>query len=343
MIFRKKFGGHASAAPVSTVLLLLAMSCSVFATCNDQYTTNPSVDLKCKYDSWLHKPTKTNLIPLLRSLFYVYATDGQDPSMKAFFDGMRKGDDAFFQAMLFKRELIRKYTFTDEYQEIESSGIWAMQTYDARMLFVLSQTDPQSVPSDITAAMYLSIYDEFKRYFCLQLDQDSIGVLPPSEYLRLNEILKRMNWINDPFLKSTNLLYQGLVNINLNSGNEARAVLSRSRELLDSCFEDADGLLSRKRILRVRAGVSFALNDLLNAQADYYRILKIDPNDATALLELSYILTQRGECKERGVWIEASILSTQKEYDVVIHCGNQLEFEEEYFTEPPVIANLFPD
>lgn len=261
--------------------------------------------------------------------------------MKAFFDGMRKGNRPFDQAMLFKQDLIRKYTFTDEYQELESSGIWAMQAYDARMLFVLSQTDPQSVSQDITAAMYLSIYDEFKRYFCLQLDRDSIGVLSFAEYLRLNEILKRMSWINDPFLKSTNLLYQGLVNINLNQTNEAHAVLTRARELLNGCFDDAEETLSKKRILRARAGVSFALNDLLNAQADYYRILKLDPNDGTALLELSYILTQRGECKERGVWIEASILSTQSEYDVVVHCGNQLEFEEEYFTEPPVIADLF--
>jgi hypothetical protein len=316
----------------------LINAASVFASCNEDAQSNPSIDLKCKYVQWEKNPSKSNLAPLLRLLFYVYSSNGEDPTMKRFFDGMRKGNAPFTQALSFRDELIRKYTFEDE-DVSEASAIWAMQAYDARMLFVLTQTDPEIVPPDITAAMYLSVYEEFKRYFCLDLDKD-FGILPASEYLRLLEILRRMDRLNDPFMKSANLLYQGIVNLNLKS--DAQEVLTRSRELLNSCFDSADGVLSKKRILRSRAEVNVALQNTLEAQSDYYKILKIDPHDSTALLELSYLMSQRGECKERGVWIEALIRSNQTEYEIVIHCGNQLyEIEEEYPTEPPVIASLF--
>jgi tetratricopeptide (TPR) repeat protein len=315
--------------------MLNAFSC--FASCDpDDSQFNPSIDLKCKYVQWEKNPTKSNLVPLLRSLFYLYASNGEDPTMKKFFDGMRKGNPPFSYALSFRDELIRKYTFDDAEMD-ETSGIWAMQSYDARVLFVLTQTEPQIVPLDITSAMYLAVYDEFRRFFCLQMDKDSIGILPASEYLRLLEILQRMDRVSDPFLKSTNMLYQGIVNINLQKN--ADAILNVSRELLDKCLHSVDGALSKKRILRSRAEVNIALQNTLEAQADYYKILKIDPHDPTALLELSYLLSQRGECKERGVWIEASILSNQTEYEIVVHCGNQLyEIEEQYLTEPPVIA-----
>jgi hypothetical protein len=310
----------------------------LFASCNEEDTqSNSSMDLKCKYVQWEKNPIKGNLVPLLRSLFYVYSSNGEDPTMKKFFDGLRNGGAPFTHAILFRDELIRKYTFEDE-EVRESSSIWAMQIYDARMLFVLTQTDPQVVPSGITSAMYLSVYDEFKRYFCLDLDKE-FGILPASEYLRLLEILHRMDRLSDPFMKSANLLYQGIVNLNLKT--DAQVVLNRSRELLTGCFESANEVLSKKRILRSRAEVNVALQNTLEAQSDYYKILKIDPQDGTALLELSYLLSQRGECKERGVWIEALIRSNQTEYEIVIHCGNQLhEIEEEYPTEPPVIAMI---
>jgi tetratricopeptide (TPR) repeat protein len=324
-----------------SLFIILLSAFSAFASCGDQYSIDPSVDLKCKYINWENHPTKSNLVPLLRSLFYVYASNGEDLTMKKFFDGMRKGDVPFNYAIAFRDELLRKYTFEDS-DVVEASGVWAMQAYDARMLFILTQTDPYTVSREITAAMYLSVFDEFKRFFCLQLDNDSIGILPPKEYSRLLEILRRMDWLHDPFLKSTNLLYQGIVNINLQSQVEARTPLNRARELLDRCFETADGKLSKKRILRSRAAVNFALENMLEAQSDYYRILKIDPNDGTALLELSYVLNERGECQERGVWIEASIKSNQTEYEVVIHCGNQLYEFEEYPTDPSaVVASLF--
>ena len=323
------------------LFILLLNAFPIFAACNlDEYSMDPSADLKCKLMNWEEQPTKSNLIPLLRSLFYVYASNGEDQTMKKFFDGMRKGDQSFSHAISFRDELLLKYTFADS-SNVETSGIWVMQAYDARMLFILTQTDPYSISRDITAAMYLSVYDEFKRFFCLQMDSDSIGILPANEYVRLLEILRRMDWLHDPFLKSTNLMYQGIVNINLQARTEADKSLNQARELLDRCFDTADGKLSKKRILRSRAAVNFALENMIEAQSDYYRILKIDPEDGTALLDLSYVLNERGECKERGVWIEASIRSDQTEYEIVIHCGNQLYEFDEYVTEPPAVARLF--
>ena len=115
--------------------------------------------------------------------------------------------------------------------------------------------------------------------------------------------------------------------------------VSESRELLSELLENAKEKLSKKRILRTRAVANAIMGELLKAESDYFSILKLDPEDWNALLDLSYLLNKRGECPERGIWIEASILRDQDQFNIVIHCGNQT-FPEEYFpTEPPAIAS----
>jgi hypothetical protein len=240
----------------------------------------------------------------------------------------------------YKDELIKRYTF-DGSGSIETTELWAMQPYDAKRLFVLSQTDPSSLPKDINAAMYMAIYDEIERYFYLNsIHNDDLGALPASEYLRLQEILTRMAWADDPFLKATNLIYRGLVSLNLAEKSSALDYVSQSCELLSGMLYRANEKLSRKRILRTRALANAIQGDLLKVESDYFSILKLDPEDWDALMDLSYLLNKRGECPERGIWIEASIKRDQEQFDVVVHCGNQTYPEESFPTEPPAIASL---
>ena len=216
-----------------------------------------------------------------------------------------------------------------------------MQPFDAKRLFVLSQTDPRSVPKDINAAMYMAVYDEMESYFYLNsIRNDEFGVLPASEYLRLQEVLTRMAWIDDPFLKATNLIYRGLASLNLAQQSTGLNYVSQSCQTLSEMLTTTKEKLSKKRILRTRAVANAILGELVKAESDYFSILKLDPEDWNALLDLSYLLNKRGECPERGIWIEASIMRNQDQFDIVIHCGNQT-YPEEYFpTEPPAIASL---
>ena len=199
-----------------------------------------------------------------------------------------------------------------------------MQPLDAKRLFVLSQTDPDSVPKDINAAMHMAIYDEIESYFYLNsIHNDEFGVLPASEYLRLQEILTRMAWVDDRFLKATNLIYRGLVSLNLAQKSTGLNYVSVSCQTLSQMLTTAKEKLSRKRILRTRAIANAILGELLKAETDHFSILKLDPQDWNALMDLSYLLNKRGKCPERGIWIEASIKRNQDQFDIVIHCGNQ--------------------
>ncbi|MCI0448092.1 hypothetical protein L0152_33350 [bacterium] len=323
------------------ILLFLSLAYSAVADCwKDVSPGQHSKEVKCFFEDWEHSLSQQNLKKLIDSVFYVYVTDGQNPSMKMFFDGMRSGDPRFADVFKYKDEIIKRYTF-DNSESTETTELWAMQPLDAKRLFVLSQTDPDSVPKDINAAMYMAIYDEIERYFYLNsIHNDEFGVLPASEYLRLQEILMRMAWVDDPFLKATNLIYRGLVSLNLAQKSTGLNYVSVSCQTLSEMLTTAKEKLSRKRILRTRAVANAILGELLKAETDYFSILKLDPEDWNALMDLSYLLNKRGECPERGIWIEASIKRNQDQFDIVIHCGNQT-YPEEYFpTEPPAIASL---
>jgi hypothetical protein len=123
-----------------------------------------SAELNCLYLDWEKNPGRQNLTRLIQTLFYVYISESQNPAMRRFFDGMRAA--RFEEALLLREELIRRYTF-DEPASPETASLWAMPAYDARILFVLSQTDRSTIPFAISCAMHLTIYEEIERYFSL--------------------------------------------------------------------------------------------------------------------------------------------------------------------------------
>jgi hypothetical protein len=323
------------------LLLFLFLAGSAAADCWKEVTSGQhSKEIKCYYEDWQRSSSRENLKNLIDSVFYVYLTDGQNPSMKMFFDHMRSGDPNFSDVFKYKDELIKRYTF-DGSGSTETTALWAMQPYDAKRLFVLAQTDPASVPKDINGAMYMAVYDEIERFFYLNsIHNNEFGVLPASEYLRLQEILARMAGVEDPFLKATNFIYRGLVSFNLADKSAGLNYVSDSCELLNEMLSNATEKLSKKRILRTRALANAILGELVKAESDYFSILKLDPQDWDALMDLSYLLNKRGECPERGIWIEASIKRNQDQFDVIVHCGNQTYPEESFPTEPPAVAFL---
>ena len=326
---------------VFLILLFLSFTYSAVADCWKDVTPGyHSKEVKCFFEDWERSSSQQSLKNLIDSIFYVYITDGQNPSMKMFFDRMRSGDPRFADVFKYKAEIIQRYTFDDS-ESTETTELWAMQPLDAKRLFVLSQTDPDSVPKDINAAMHMAVYDEIESYFYLNsIHNDEFGVLPAPEYLRLQEILTRMAGVDDRFLKATNLIYRGLVSLNLAQKSTGLNYVSVSCQTLSEMLITAKEKLSKKRILRTRAIANAILGELLKAETDYFSILKLDPQDWNALMDLSYLLNKRGECPERGIWIEASIKRNQDQFDIVIHCGNQT-YPEEYFpTEPPAIALL---
>jgi hypothetical protein len=323
------------------LLLFLSIAFTASADCwKDVVPGQHSKEIKCYFEDWEASSSRENLKKLIDSVFYVYLTDGQNPSMKMFFDRMRAADPRFSGVFSYKDEIIKRYTFDDS-QSTKTTELWTMQPYDAKRLFVLSQTDPESVPRDIHAAMYMAVYDEIERYFYLNsIHNDDLGVLPASEYLRLQEILERMAWFDDPFLKATNFIYRGLVSLNLAQRSAGLNYVLDSSQILSELLRGATEKLSKKRILRTRALAASILGELIAAEADYFSILKMDPEDWDALMALSYVMTKRGECPERGIWIEASMKRNQDQFDIVVHCGNQTYPEETFSTEPPAIASL---
>jgi tetratricopeptide (TPR) repeat protein len=323
------------------LLLVLFLAGTAAADCWKDVTPGQhSKEIRCYYEDWQRSSSRENLKNLVDSVFYVYLTDGQNPSMKMFFDRMRAGDPGFSDVFKYKDELIKRYTF-DGSGSTESTELWAMQPYDAKRLFVLAQTEPDSIPRDINAAMYMAVYDEIERYFYLNsIHNNEFGVLPAPEYSRLQEILGRMAWVEDPFLKATNLIFRGLVSLNLAEKSAGMNYVSNSTDLLSRILPNASEKLSKKRILRTRALANAILGELVKAESDYFSILKLDPEDWDALMDLSYLLNKRGECAERGIWIEASMKRDQDQFDVVVHCGNQSYPEESFPTEPPAIASL---
>lgn len=299
-----------------------------------------SQELRCQTLDWRAHPDAEHLKQILDTLFYVYLSDANQPEMKAFFDGMRASDPRYAQAFQMRADLIRKYTF-DVPSPGESSALWAMPAFDAKRLFVLSLTEPGALPADIASAMHLAVYDELDRYFDLKSAfRHGDASLRAADYARLLEILQRMAAFRDPFLYAVNQTYQALAHRSLNQPEQAGVNLEASHRVLDSLLLTAKDPLSRKRILRTLALTNLVQGKELEAEQCFYSILRIDPEDWNSILDLSYVLNQRGECSEPAVWIEASLKHDQQLFDVVVHCGSRGIPEEEYPTEPPAIASL---
>lgn len=295
-------------------------------------------ELRCLLIDWKAGPDSENLKPVLDALFYVYLSSATDLPMRSFFDGMRRMDPEYVSAQRLRDDLIRKYTF-DDAADGESSSVWAMAPADAKRLFVLSQTDPASVPLEIAVPMQLAVFDEMDRYFDFNSAfKQPLGSLSAEEYARLLEVLQRMAVLRDPFVYAVNQYHQGVVHLNLGDPAAASENFSRSEESLHSLLASAVDPLIRKRVLRSLAHVCIVQNKDLQAEETYYAILRIDPEDWTSLLELSYVLNKRGECKEPSLWVEATLPHDEKLFEVVVHCGSHILPEPVYPTEPPAIA-----
>ena len=297
-------------------------------------------ELRCLFLDWKAQPDSENLKQVLDSLFYVYLSSSADPEMKSFFDGMRRSDPKYIPVLQFRADLIAKYTF-DDVADGERSSVWAMAPADAKRLFVLSQTHPGSVPREIAVPMQLSVFDEIDRYFDFNSAfKQPLGSLSVEEYARLLEVLQRMAALQDPFVYAVNQYHQGIVRTNLGDFLASRENFSRSEFALHSLITSAADPLSRKRFLLMQAHVCIVQDKDLLAEESYYDILRIDPEDWTSLLELSYVLNKRGECSEPSLWVEATLPHNEKLFEVVVHCGTHTLPEPLYPTEPPAIALL---
>lgn len=244
----------------------------------------------------------------LPGIFYSYLNNGNDPVMRTFFDEMRSGKLPVATSL--REELIEQY-----------QGAEIIPGFDAKKLFVLSATDPSSVPPDTTRAMYLSVYEEIRRMFALSFAvRHQYGILPVQEYLRPLEIVRRMSAPSDRYLKAVNMYYQGM--LLLNQGSDGLSLISSARGEFESCLYQAKEKFWQTRILLQIAEADVVLGNEKEAEMYYSWVLKIDPNDWDGMLNLSYLLRERGVCRDPGIWVEASIKSTWQYYDIVIHCGN---------------------
>lgn len=326
---------------ISALLLLMPFTSGMAAGCWENVQQGQhSQELECRFADWEANPSQQNANVFLKSLFFTYISDGGNLAMKSFFDRLRSRDPKLNALSAHKKNLIQKYTFQDS-EQAETAAIWTMQPQDARALFVLSQTEAGSIPPDIASAVHLAVYNQIDQYFYLKSAyENSFAVLPHSEYLRLLEILERMANVKDPYLTAVNLFYRGIVNLNLGLNSQAITNLQHSRNLLNQLLPAAGEVVALKRILGIRASANILLGNLVEAESDYVTILKMDPNDWNTLLELSYLLNRRGECKEPGVWIEAYLKKGSDRFDIVLHCGNQEYPDELFISEPPVIASL---
>jgi tetratricopeptide (TPR) repeat protein len=327
---------------VLAILFLLALPAqSVFASCMEQvYPGDHAATLGCQLKSWEENPQNVNLRSLVQSAFYVYVTQENHPAMNRLLTLLRAGRGGLLEL---RKQLIQKYSF-DDFEPTESSAIWAMIPQDARLLYVLSRTNPSSVSGEIEAAMKLAVYDELERFFLLGLAQNqTFGSLPQPEYVRLKVVLEEMDDSADPFIYALNRYYQGIACRNLGGEPEGSAMIAEARTILKNLLEISPERLSRKRILRSLAAANDVLENEEEAKADYYALLKIDPQDWTAIMNLSYLLNEKGECGEVSIWVEATLPPRQDFFDIVIHCGSREIPEEEFATEAPVIAMLLSD
>jgi len=288
------------------VVLILCFAAHVSAACVD-----------C---GWQDRDQLNQALP---AIFYAYLNHGNDPAMQTFFNEMRSGK--LPAAFALRQELIERY-----------QGAEIIPGFDAKKLFVLSATDPSSVPSETTKAMYLSIYDEIRQMFALSLAlRHQFGIFPAREYSRPLEIVRRMSAPPDPYLKALNTYYQGL--LLLNQGLDGMSMISDARCEFESYLDQTIEKSWQKRILLQMAEADLILGNEREAEGYYLWVLKIDPNDWDGLINLSYLLREQGVCSDPGIWVEASIKSTWAYYEVVIHCGN-IEIPDDP-TGPPFTAD----
>lgn len=325
------------------LICFLLIAAYLPASCYEPVVTEQQAPLvQCLYKKWKEEPTRKNLKELLHPLFYVYLSDGNNAALHAFFDELRRDGSSLTELESLKRDLVHRYTFKTEPIE-ETAALWAMQPADARAIFLLFQTDPEALSDEISRAMQRAVYDQIRDAFFKSALHRQFGYFPPSEYLRLQEILKRLSWSQDPYLKNLNRYFQALVLMNLGKENEGRTLMLKARQGLEESLMNAKQKLAQKRILSSLADVDLVLGNHTDAEQDYLWILRIDPQDWNALLNLSYLLNDQKKCSDGSVWVEATIRSDQEFFDIVLHCGSQELPVPDAETESPIVASLlFP-
>src|SRR6185437_5307167 len=98
-------------------------------------------------------PNDATLHPLLQNLFYVYFTDGTNKTMKKIFEEERKDTPLASALTAFRKKLIEQYeplSATDQ----ETSSIGGLPQRDAALLFILTQTDPQSFSPQLARRVF---------------------------------------------------------------------------------------------------------------------------------------------------------------------------------------------
>lgn len=324
------------------LLSFLTIAGEVPASCYEEAIAEKQPPLiQCLYKKWKEEPSRQNLKELLHPLFYVYLSDGNSPPLHAFFEDLRKHSPSLTELEYLKKELVRRYTFAGNPIR-ETAALWAMQPADARAIFLLFLTTPQDLSDEISRAMQLAVYDQIREVYFKSVLNRQFGYFPPSEYFRLHEILKRLSWSHDPYLKSLNRYYQGVVLLNLGQNKEGAELMMKAREGLEECLMNAKQKLAQKRILSNLADIELVVGNRSEAEQDYIWILRIDPQDWNALMNLSYLLNDQKKCSEESVWVEATIRSDQEFFDVVLHCGSQEIPFPDSEPEGPVVASLIP-
>jgi hypothetical protein len=272
-----------------------------------------------------------NLKQLLDRLYFVYLSDGMSKALKLFFANSVEEPSV---AQL-RNDLIKKYTFHEEAFP-ETAALWVMPDWDARRLFLLQQADRDSIPDEISRAMFKTVYGDIERCFGLDVAPEHRAVVfPLPEYRRLMEIMIRNSGHHDPYLKSWNLYCQGLIYLKLAKTAQGFHSLQVSKDYLNKSFESAQTPLAQKIILLRAAHTDQMLGKFKIAEEIYLKILRMDPQDGGALIELSILLKKTNQCEETGIWIEASKTKDQDLFDITIHCGSQ---EIRTLHEPAVVA-----
>jgi tetratricopeptide (TPR) repeat protein len=290
--------------------------------------------------SWKKHPDENTLRQLLDALYFPYLTDSNNRNLHSFYDSMRQKREGIEIITRYRKELIAKYTFDEEYSR-ETAAHWLMPVRDARRLFLLVQVDQDSISTEILHAMFKSIYLDVERCFAFEFAfKDRYGIFPVSEYQRLLEIMIRISGHEDPFLKSLNIYSQALIQFNLGKMGEGERYLSVSNGYLKSALQSAETQLARKIILLRFAQTEQLLGSFESAETAYVEVLRMDPQDWHALSGLGRVLQKTDQCNEANIWIEAKAKSNQQLYDITVHCGSQELPEPKPEDQAPVIAFL---
>ncbi|PWT90577.1 MAG: hypothetical protein C5B54_06920 [Acidobacteria bacterium] len=306
--------------------MIILFATQLHASCWDKVVPGDySRALDCYWKDFDRFPDRDHLVAMLPTLFYVYWNQGNSDAANSFLVTLQT----------------KKYTVLGQLRDElagEYEGAVIFPPQDAKMLFLLYRTDPEDVPRDVRRAVELTVYQQIRTMFALSFSlSHQYGVLKPQEYARALEIVQQMSQ-DDPYLLALNRYYQGLLLMNEGNKEDALIQFICAREQLLSCLANATEKYWKRRIFSDLAEVDLMLGNLEEAESYYTWILKMDPQDWDAMMNLSYILRDKGVCAEPGIWVEASIKSHQEFYDVVIHCGNIEVPEEELETTTPFPA-----